>query len=133
MQFEETFEEIYRRANEERIPRYLFHKGNPFFRGDILKYGLIPKIGDSYKLFITDPSRGKNHLDADELRPMVFLYEEPFEYDSTYDDDKYKVDTDLLDKSLFRHDLLNNCYTYLSVIPPEAISLVYKGSGESAC
>ena len=132
MQLNETFEEVYRKANEERIPKKLYHKGNPYYRDDILKNGLIPKIGDSYRLFITDSGRGDRQLKDEELQPMVFLYDaDVFEYDSTWDDDKYEINTDLLDKSLFRHDVLSDCYTYSDIIPPKALKLIYKGTGET--
>lgn len=129
----ETFEDVYKKAFSARIPKYLYHKGNPSFRENILKNGLVPHIGESYELFITDPARGNKHLEKEELQPMVFLYDiETYgDYDSTWDDDKYRIDTSMLNKDLFRLDVLDNCYTYSDVIPPDAIELVYEGTGES--
>lgn len=111
------------------IPEKLYHKGNPKYRDDILKNGLEPRIGDSYSLFYTD----NMGYTKDELEPLVFLYDRNIEeYDSTYDDDIYEIDTRKLDKDYLSKDkaLPEYCYTYKSRIWPHAFKLIYKGTGK---
>ena len=110
--------------------KYLYHKSGTFNRDSILRNGLIPQVGPSYKA----------HWDDDEdLKPFIFLYDHAKvyggEYDSTYDDDIYSVDVSQLDKShLFRDpDMsMNGCWVYDKVISPSAIKLIYKGSDEDS-
>lgn len=112
------------------IPQYLYHKSNPKFREKILSEGLKPQKGDSYTLWFED------HFEKskDEIEPLIFLYDASIrEYDSTYDDDIYKIDTSKISKVLLEQDptLSDYCYTYPITIKPEAFELIYKGSGNS--
>ena len=104
----------------------LYHKSPSSCRKSILKNGLIPSVGDSYKA----------HWDhRDDLTPYVFLYDhntiKDGEYDSTYDDDIYSIDTKQLDLKHLKKDPdsgMRGCFVYDSIIPASAIKLVYKGS-----
>ena len=102
----------------------LYHKAPVSVRKSILKNGLIPSVGYSYKAHWDD---------QDGLKPYVFLYDynEFGEYDSTYDDDIYAVDTKQLDKTHLNPDPdthMKGCFVYDNPIPTTAIKLVYKGS-----
>ena len=102
----------------------LYHKAPVSVRKSILKNGLIPSVGYSYKAHWDD---------QDGLKPCVFLYDynEFGEYDSTYDDDIYAVDTKQLDKTHLNPDPdihMKGCFAYDKPIPTTAIKLVYKGS-----
>ena len=108
-----------------KVPNKLWHKGNPYFRKDILKYGLIPKVGESYQLHWSKPK--------EQLKPLIFLYDKTIaEYDSTYDDDIWEIDTSKLYKECFDIDkglTVDWVYTYSKNIPLDCIKLIYKGSG----
>ena len=111
------------------LPAYLYHKSPRAFRKSILANGLLPKVGDSYQCY----------YDMEEnLQPLIFLYDhntiDGGEYDSTYDDDIYRIDTSYLDKELLNDDPagMNGCFTYPEPIPSEALTLVYEGSDEDS-
>ena len=111
------------------IPTKLYHKSNPINRKYILKEGLIPSIGSSYKC----------HYNEDEdLMPLVFLYDRNIaEYNTTYDDDIYEIQTKYLDKNKLMKDPddymydMQGCYTYTENIPSLYLKLIYKGTGKS--
>ena len=102
------------------------HKSPYLVRKEILKQGLIPQVGASYQA---------HWEDKDNLTPYIFLYDhetiENGEYDSTYDDDIWQIDTSQLDLShLFTdpdEDMVG-CLAYDLPIPTKAIKLVYRGS-----
>ena len=109
-----------------KFPKYLYHKAPISFRKSILRKGLIPSVGASYKAHWDD---------AEDLKPYVFLYDhnavDDGEYDSTYDDDIYAVDVSQLDrKHIFRDPdkTMKGCLVYDLPIPPSTIRLIYKGS-----
>jgi hypothetical protein len=88
-------ESIYRIITEidtNGHPIVLFHKSPISCRKSILKKGLLPSVGDSYKAHWDD---------REDLTPYIFLYDHNTinggEYDSTYDDDIYAVDVSQLD------------------------------------
>ena len=104
----------------------LYHKAPVSCRKSILRNGLTPSVGDSYKAHWDD---------MDDLTPYVFLYDHNTinggEYDSTYDDDIYVIDVSQLDLKYLDKDpdrYMRGCYVYSMKIPPSAIKLVYKGS-----
>jgi hypothetical protein len=112
-----------------RIPSLLYHKSNPANRKSIQLHGLIPQVGDSYKAHWDD---------RDDLAPLVFLYDvkkiRGGEYDTTYDDDIYRIDMSKLDEKYIAKDpdsWMKGCFTYSAPIPPDAITLIYKGTGKS--
>jgi GNAT superfamily N-acetyltransferase len=109
-----------------KLPRLLYHKAPIAARKSIMKNGLIPSIGDSYKAHWDD---------REDLKPYVFLYDHNTvnngEYDSTYDDDIYAVDVSQLDKKHIFKDpdkSMKGCLAYDIPIPISAIKIVYKGS-----
>jgi len=109
-----------------KLPRLLYHKAPIAARQSIMKNGLIPSVGDSYKAHWND---------REDLKPYVFLYDHNTvnngEYDSTYDDDIYAIDVSQLDKKhIFRDPdkSMKGCLAYDIPIPISAIKMVYKGS-----
>jgi len=109
-----------------KFPRLLYHKAPIAARQSIMKNGLIPSVGDSYKAHWDD---------REDLKPYIFLYDHNTvnngEYDSTYDDDIYAVDVSQLDKKhIFRDPdkSMKGCLAYDIPIPISAIKMVYKGS-----
>jgi GNAT superfamily N-acetyltransferase len=106
--------------------KVLFHKSPISCRKSILKKGLLPSVGDSYKAHWDD---------REALTPYIFLYDHNTinggEYDSTYDDDIYAVDVSQLDNEHLFNDPdngMNGCFVYDIPIPTSAIKLVYKGT-----
>ena len=109
-----------------KFPRFLYHKAPIAARKSIMKNGLIPSVGDSYKAHWND---------REDLKPYIFLYDHNTvnngEYDSTYDDDIYAIDVSQLDKKhIFRDPdkSMKGCLAYDIPIPISAIKMVYKGS-----
>lgn len=106
------------------MAKYLYHKAPIFVRQSILNNGLKPSVGASYKA---------HWEDREDLIPYVFLYDYDMigEYDSTYDDDIYRVDMSMLDKNhlfLDPDEEMEGCYVYDEIIPTTAIELIYEGS-----
>lgn len=119
--------EIYTNQN---IPKFLYHKSPYSIREKILQQGLIPKVGASYQ------AHWENELS---LTPYIFLYDHNTikngEYDSTWDDDIWQIDTSKLDLSHLFNDpdeLMIGCLVYDQPIPPSAIKLVYQGSNKDS-
>ena len=114
-----------------KLPSTLYHKSPIGFRESILRNGLIPNVGPSYKAHYEGVSS--------DLKPYIFLYNhdevENGEYDSTYDDDIYAIDTSKLDASHLHKDpdeYMRGCLVYDLKIPASAIRLVYKGSSKDS-
>lgn len=112
------------------MKKFLYHKSPISFRKSILKNGLIPSVGDSYRAHWND---------KEDLTPYVFLYDHDLinggEYDSTYDDDIYAVDVNQLDKKFLSRDIdttMKGCFVYSKKIPTSALKLVYKGSNNDS-
>lgn len=133
----DNFKDIYAASNSinlipvapEDIPEYVYHVSNPYFRDSISKSGIKPSVGDSYKLHWED------RLPADKLPPLVFLCCTD-SYDSSYDDDRYRIHTTNLNKNDFVYDPDVNLgatewICYKGNIPLDSIELIYEGSGES--
>ena len=107
------------------IPNILYHVSNPRFRKQILSHGLKPKVGYSYSAHYDD-NKG--------LTPVIFL-KGANDYDSTYNDDRWAIDTSTLDKSCLYADFddymaKQGCLVYTKVIPPSSLHLVHKGDGQ---
>lgn len=113
---------------QEIIPnQYVYHTSNPIFRKDIAKYGLIPK-GKSEAWLSNTPINGKVIFATDSDNKENW-------FDSTYDDDIYKINTSNLNNKWFLDPNFtwgdyNHIITFDS-IPIENIKLIYKGTGES--
>lgn len=133
-----TFDNIIRRALRDSlsevvgskpvitVPRFMYHKAPPYLRKVIGREGLKAQVGGSYSCHWE--GEGKK------LVPGVFLYNKDVgEYDTTYDDDIYEVDTQMLDMSKFDKDPDGYMYeAYGSVIftddiPPVCLRLVKRG------
>lgn len=108
--------------------KYLYHKSNPSFRDKISKQGLIPKGKSSTWMSDTD-IKGK----------VIFATNSDKEkdwFDSTYDDDVYKIDTTNIKNKWYLDPNYNFTKKKVQVITFEpieksAIELIYKGTGES--
>lgn len=101
-------------------PTIVYHKSNPVFRDKIALQGLLPMKGDSYSC----------HSPSDEDPPAIFACTDQ-NYDSTYDDDIYSIDTSLCANNWFvDNEVCNGVVTY-QPIPLDAIKLIYKGTGDS--
>ena len=101
-----------------------YHKSPPSTRESILKHGLLPKVGDSYRCHYDGTEQEGN------LTPAIFLCSNK-DYDSTWDDDIWEISP----AAAVRPDADVNCYdgcfiTY-EAINPNFLKLIYKGSGDS--
>ena len=113
------------RKPNQQIPNILYHVSNPHFRKNILAQGLKPMVGDSYRAHFDD---------IDELLPVIFLKDKN-DYDSTYNDDRWAIDTSTLDKSCIFADFddymaKHGCYVYTKPIAPSSMHLLHKGNGQ---
>lgn len=126
-----TFENFlleYRRlyGNVIKTKNKVYHTGNPLFREEILKNGLVPKIGDSYSM----------HYDGENIKPIPAVFavnvsDIKYAYDSTYDDDIWEIDTKKA-KAIWYEDVNGPMDAIMTFdkIPKNALKLVYKGTGE---
>jgi len=108
--------------------RFMYHKSNPIFRDQIAKSGLIPK-GKSETWLSDTPIDGK----------VIFVTDSANEkdwFDSTYDDDTYKIDTSKLNNVFYFDPNFSwkngsrHLITY-EPIPASALELIYTGTGEA--
>lgn len=105
--------------------RFLYHTSNPIFRDEINKTGLIPK-GRSEAWLTTTPIKGE----------VIFATNSDNEddwFDSTYDDDIYKIDTSKINNKWYRDPNFRGD-TYVLTFNPisrNAIELIYRGTGDS--
>ena len=109
----------------QQIPNVLYHVSNPHFRKNILAQGLKPMVGSSYRARFDD---------INELLPVIFLKDKN-DYDSTYNDDRWAIDTSTLDKSCIFADFDDymanqGCYVYTKPIAPSSMHLLHKGNGQ---
>ncbi len=105
--------------------RYVYHKSVPIFRDKISQLGLIPQRGDQW--LTTTPIRGKAIFATNSDDPKQW-------FDSTYDDDVWKIDTSKLDNKWFSDPNFKESDGFILTfdnIPPRAIELIYGGTGES--
>jgi len=104
--------------------KYIYHTSNPIFRDKISKTGLIPKE-KSEAWLTTTKIDGKvifavNSNDSKDW------------WDSTYDDDIYKIDTSKLNNKWYNDpnfDIEDDRIITFEPIPLNAIKLIHKGSG----
>ena len=117
-------------AGDKIIPnKHIYHVSNPKYRKEILKNGLIPKVGDSYS----------GHAGYDNIIiPAIFATNsenENYWFDSTYDDDVWEIDTSKIDNEWFvdKHYGGDKDYPHIVTfksISVNAIKLIYQGTGE---
>lgn len=111
----------------EVIPnKYVYHTSNPIFRDKISKEGLIVK------------GKGETWLSDTRINgEVVFAVNSDNKKDwweSTYDDDIYKIDTTNLNNKWYNDpnfDLEDKRIITFKNIPPNSIKLIYKGSGSN--
>jgi hypothetical protein len=111
-----------------KVNRFVYHKSNPHFREKINIEGLKTKPKSATWLSDTD-IKGK----------VIFATNSDNKndwFDSTYDDDVYKIDTTkiknkwYLDPNFLWEKNPKHIITYEN-IPKNAIELIFKGSGKS--
>lgn len=106
--------------------RFLYHTSNPIFRDKISREGLVPK------------GKGESWLsDTDIDGEVIFAVNSDDKkdwWDSTYDDDIYRIDTGGLSNTWYvdpNFDLEDKRVITFEKIPPASIELIHKGSGDS--
>jgi hypothetical protein len=105
--------------------KYLYHTSNPIFRDNIAKEGLIPK-GKS-EAWLSDTK-----IDGEVIFAVNSDDKEDW-FDSTYDDDIYRIDTTNLENKWYvdpNFDLEDDRIITFERIPIGSIELIYKGTGE---
>ena len=105
--------------------KYLYHTSNPIFRDNIAKEGLIPK-GKS-EAWLSDTK-----IDGEVIFAVNSDDKEDW-FDSTYDDDIYRIDTSKLENKWYvdpNFDLEDDRIITFERIPIGSIELIYKGTGE---
>ena len=127
--FEEFLNELNHNSKLKQVKpnKYVYHNSNPFYRDKISKEGLIPK-GKS-ETWLSDTK-----IDGE----VIFATNSDDEnewFDSTYDDDMYRIDTSRLkNKWYLDPNFGDNDNPYIITfekIPLSAIKLIKKGTGES--
>jgi len=106
--------------------RFLYHTSNPIFRDKISKEGLIPQ-GKS-EAWLSDTK-----IDGKVIFAVNSDDKEDW-WDSTWDDDIYRIDTDKLKNKWYvdpNFDLEDKRIITFENIPLNAIKLIYSGSGDS--
>jgi hypothetical protein len=106
--------------------KYLYHTSNPIFRDNIVKEGLIPK-GKS-EAWLSDTK-----IDGEVIFAVNSDDKEDW-FDSTYDDDIYKIDTTNLKNKWYvdpNFDLEDDRIITFERIPLDSIELIYKGTGNN--
>lgn len=102
----------------------LYHVANPFNRESILQKGLLPKRGGQ----LIGVKRG--YIPAIYLTNSTDIKDS---FDSTYDDDIYKISTEGLSGDFYRDLNFDNTSKHVLTfdkIPVENITLVYRGTGK---
>lgn len=106
--------------------RFIYHKSNPIFRERIDKEGLITKRKSETWLSDT-PIKDKVIFATNSDNKKDW-------FDSTYDDDVYKIDTSKSDNTWYKDpnfDWKDSKYIItFTNIPRKAIRLIYKGTGK---
>lgn len=109
----------------EVIPnKYVYHTSNPIFRDKISKEGLTPK-GKS-ESWLSD-----TNIDGEVIFAVNSDNKQDW-WDSTYDDDIYKIDTTNLNNKWYNDpnfDLEDKRIITFEKIPLNSIKLIYKGTG----
>ncbi len=117
------YESVSRHKGDSVTVDKVYHQSNPIFRDTISKEGLKPMRGESY----TMQSPSESEL------PAIFGYTGNINnYDSSYDDDIWLINTNKLDNEWFYDKQVGGTAVMtFDDIPRCCIDLVYKGSGDS--
>jgi hypothetical protein len=126
------------RGSEVKVGRYLIHKSMPENRDGILRNGLVAKTGERYQI-----DNGTNHKNR---HPAIFATNSENEKDwfgEDWDEDVWRIDSSLIPnvkwykdkmfsftRSGFPFPFLYKHVVTLDNIPPNALELVYKGTGK---
>jgi len=108
---------------EVKPNKYVYHTSNPIFRNIISKEGLMPQ-GKSESWLSNTKIDGK----------VIFVVndnEENYRFDSTYDDDIYRIDTSKLNNKWYNDPNFESDGLHLITfdkIPLSSIKLIYKGN-----
>jgi hypothetical protein len=111
---------------KEIVPnRYVYHTSNPIYRERISREGLLPK-GRSESWLTTTAIRGK----------VIFAVnsnDKEYVWNSTYDDDIYRIDTFSLDNKWYQDPNFEDGIHMVTfqAIPSQALELLHKGTGRS--
>jgi predicted metal-dependent HD superfamily phosphohydrolase len=103
--------------------KFVYHSSNPYYRESILKEGLIPK------------GKSETWLSNTKIDDKVIFVSNSDDknkwFNSTYDDDIYKIDTTGLKNKFFLDPNFNSDLYLITYdpIPLENIKLIYKGTG----
>ena len=105
--------------------RYVYHTSNPIYRESIAREGLVPK-GRSESWLSTTRIEGK----------VIFAVnsnEEDYIWNSTYDDDIYRIDTSSLDNKWYQDPNFSDGIHMVTreAIPKQALELIHRGTGKS--
>ena len=107
---------------EVKPNRFLYHTSNPIFRDKISKEGLIPK-GKS------DGWLSNTKIDGEVIFAVNSDNKKDW-WDSTYDDDIYRIDTTNLNNKWYcdpNFDIENHRVITFEKIPSDSIRLIYTG------
>ncbi len=125
MRYIKLYESYNNQLVEVKPNRYLYHTSNPIFRDKIAKEGLIPKGKSDAWLSYTK-------IDGEVIFAVNSDNKEDW-FDSTYDDDIYRIDTTNLKNTWYNDpnfDLEDKRIITFERIPLSSIELIYKGTGE---
>lgn len=128
----QTFDEFVNEENfnknlkEVKVNKYVYHTSNPIFRNNISQDGLSPK-GKSESWLSDTPIYGE----------VIFAVNSDNKKDwwnSTYDDDIYRIDTTNIGNKWYNDpnfDVKDKRIITFEKIPLNSIKLIYKGNGSS--
>jgi hypothetical protein len=123
MRYIKLYESYNNQLVEVKSNRYLYHTSNPIFRDKIYKEGLIPK-GKS-EAWLSDTK-----IDGEVIFAVNSDNKEDW-FDTTYDDDIYRIDTTNLKNTWYvdpNFDLEDKRVITFERIPLSSIELIYKGT-----
>lgn len=103
--------------------KYVYHTSNPIYRDKISKEGLIPK-GKSETWLLNTKINGRVIFAVNDNK-------EGYRFDSTYDDDIYKIDTSKINNEWYNDPNFDSDNLHLITfdkIPLNAIKLIYRGN-----
>ncbi len=126
--------ETYSPAGKKHKPsKFVYHKSPPQVRDSVFKSGLLSSVGDCYKTY-------SENFSKEECVPAIFATDSENKdewFESTWDDDVWRINTKIANVTWFKDnhfdykDYKNNYIVTFEDIKPEALKLIYKGTGES--
>ena len=126
--------EDYKPMGKKHKPsKFVYHKSPPLVRDSILKSGLLVSVGDCYKTY-------SENFSKEECVPAIFATDSENKdewFESTWDDDVWRINTKIANVTWFKDkhfdykNYKNNHVVTFEDIKPEALKLIYKGTGES--